>query len=72
MSKCYVWAAVFMGCIAIVADLLIRQTVVYHLVEKGKIPTECVQYRKTSTHLISVFVLGALLYVAFHLFGLHE
>ena len=51
------------GIIAIIADVLIKQKIIQPLYEQQYMPKECIEYRKTHVHLLSVFLVGIVVFL---------
>lgn len=54
---------VISGIIAILGDILVRQTVIEQVYEIDHISTECRQYRRTYPHFVSVAALGMTVFI---------
>jgi len=67
----FVFIAIVSGLIALLADIFIKQTVIFHTIEKPHIPQECIKYRTTHHHYLSVFLLGCILFIVLHITGLN-
>jgi hypothetical protein len=67
-----VYGAILAGLITILGDIFIRQTIVANTIEKDKVPEVCKQYRKTKSHLFSLFTVGVVVFFVVHYFGLRD
>jgi hypothetical protein len=65
-------SSIIAGIIAIFADVLIKQKVIQPLYEQQHMPKECIDYRKTNTHLIAVFLVGVIVYLLMFIFKVHK
>lgn len=65
-------SAILAGIIAIFADVLIKQKVIQPLYEQQYMPKECIDYRKTNTHLFAVFLVGIIVYLLMFIFKVHK
>jgi hypothetical protein len=52
----------FSGLLTVLIDQIIRQQLLEKTYESGKIPPQCIAYRRTHTHLISLFILGIVVF----------
>jgi hypothetical protein len=60
------------GIIAIIADVLIKQKIIQPLYEQQYMPKECIEYRKTYIHLLSVFLVGIVVYLINFVFKVNK
>ncbi len=50
------------GLLTVFVDQIIRQQLLEKTYEYNKIPPECIAYRRSHTHLLSLFILGVLIF----------
>jgi hypothetical protein len=62
----HLMGALLAGLIAVIGEITIRRHMIEPVVEKPHIPNECVKYRRTHVNMISVFLLGVMIYVVSH------
>lgn len=60
------------GIIAIFADVFIKQKLIQPLYEQNYMPKECIEYRKTNVHLLSVFLVGIVVYLIMYVFKVNK
>ncbi len=77
LTKCkqigyFILITIISGIIALLADILVKKTFIYHTIEKPHIPDECVKYRDTRPHYLSVFLLGCIVFVVLYITKLNK
>ena len=55
-------SAFISGLIAVFIDQIVRQTVIENTLEANIIPEHCIHYRRTHTHLLSLFIVGVVIF----------
>jgi len=68
LSK-YILNCILAGCLAIIYDITLRQTIFESVVEKGYITEECKSYRRTLPHHITIFFMGITMYIVMSAIG---
>jgi hypothetical protein len=72
LDKNILFYGIISGIIAVIVDIIIRQIFIQNIIEKDYLPKECVKYRKTKIHFISIFLVGFIMYFIFSLFHLNK
>ena len=77
LTKCkqigyFILITIIAGIIALLADILVKKTFIYHTIEKPHIPKECIKYRDTHYHYLSVFLLGCIVFIVLYVTGLNR
>ena len=57
-----VLSAFISGLVAVLIDQIFRQTIIENTLEANIIPERCKHYRRTHTHLISLFIVGVVIF----------
>jgi len=68
----HVFGGLLAGLVAVVGEMTIRRHMLEPVVEKPHIPDECVQYRRTRINMVSVFLLGVIIYIISHVIHLQH
>lgn len=56
--ECFAAGLLMSAIVSLLGDYLIRQSIIQPLYEAERMPNECIKYRQTLPHMISVAVLG--------------
>ncbi len=72
MFTSILFQSILSGIIAIIIDIIIRQLFIQNIIEKEHLPKECIKYRRTKIHFISIFLVGFIMYFLFSIFHLNK